>query len=165
MKKLLLTLALAFVAILAGNAAEKTVVLDLNSVSTSGKFSDNFMPSLFSAGGTTFTIVKESGNELEVEVNVPFEAEEPIQIKTVNYLEASLSYWDKDDNSIDLSPIPFDMTQAADLIKFLGTKHDENTSVKVFRFKGTIQKSEWEAYNKAESHFLNIMCVSFTVRP
>lgn len=162
MKKLLLALVVATMAIVTGNAAGNTVQLDLNSVSTSGKFSDNFSPSLFSAGGTTFTIVKENGNELEVEVNVPFEAEEPIQIKTVNYLEASLSYWDKDDNSFDLSPIPFDMTQAADLIKFLGTKHDENTSVKVFRFKGTIKKSEWEAYSKADSHFLNIMCVSFT---
>lgn len=162
MKKFLLTLVVAAMAIVTGNAAGKPIQLDLNSVSTSGKFSDNFSPSLFSAGGTTLTIVKENGNELEVEVNVPFEADEPIQIKTVNYLEASLSYWDKDDNSFDVSPIPFDMTQAPDLIKFLGTKHDENTSVKVFRFKGTIKKSEWEAYSKADSHFLNIMCVSFT---
>lgn len=162
MKKLLLTLIVAAMAIVTGNAADKTIQLDLNSVSTSGKFSDNFSPSLFSAGGTTFTIVKENGNELEVEVNVPLEADEPIQIKTVNYLEASLSYWDKDDNSFDVSPIPFDMTQAPDLIKFLGTKHDENTRVKAFRFKGTIKKTEWEAYSKADSHFLNIMCVSFT---
>lgn len=164
MKKTLFALFVAVMAIVIGNAAGKTVQLDLNSVSTSGKFSDNFMPSLFSAGGTTLTIVKENGDELEVEVNVPFEADEPIQIKTVNYLEASLSYWDKDDNSIDLNPVPFDMTQAADLIKFLGTKQDENTRVKVFRFKGTIKKAEWEAYNKADSHFLNIMCVSFTVK-
>lgn len=163
MKKVLLTLLVAVVAAVSGNAGTP-VKLKLNSVSTDGKYSDYFSPSIFSAGGTTLTIVKENGDELDVEVNVPIEAEEPVQIKTVNYMEVCLSYWDADDNSFDLSPIPFDMTQAADLIKFLGTKHDANTNTKVFRFKGTIKKSEWEAYSKAESHFLNIMCVSFTLQ-
>lgn len=164
MKRVILTLLVAMLVVVGSSAADKAVQLDLNSVSSDSRYSDNFSPSIFSAGGTTLSVIKENGEELEVEVNVPIEAEEPIQIKTVNYLEVCLSYWDADDKSFDLSPIPFDMTQADDLIKFLGTKQDANSNTKVFRFKGTIKKTEWEAYNKAESHFLNIMCVSFTLK-
>ncbi|MCQ2287690.1 MAG: hypothetical protein MJZ74_01145 [Muribaculaceae bacterium] len=163
MKKLMLTLALAFMAILAVNAAEKTVVLDLNSISMGGKYNSAFSPTF--AQDITLTVVKEMGDEMEVVVSVPFEQDEVINIKSVNYMEVLLSYWDKDGESFDLSPIPFDMSQAADLIKFAGTKNDENTRVKCFRFKGMITKAEWKAYNAAESHFLNVFNVSLTVRP
>lgn len=163
MKKTLFALVVAMMAAIAGNAAD-SFTLELCSASISGKFSDNISPSLFSPDGTKLTIVKDNGSEIDVVVSIPLEAGDPVQVKTINYMEAQFSYWDKDENSIDIDPIPFDMTQAGELISFLGTQQDENTRVKSFRFKGIIKKAQWEAFSKASSQFLNIMGTSFTLK-
>ena len=161
MKKLMLSLAVALMATIAGNAAGKTVELDLSSVSIID-YECGFSPTF--SGATTLTVIKEAGDEMEVELAVPMQQDDVVNVKNVNYLEASLSFWDKDENSVKLDPLPFDMSQVPELVKFLGTKADENNNVKMFKFKGTISKADWKAYNAAESHFLNVINVSITKR-
>ena len=175
MKKVLLILAVAamsFAAVSCGGkkagsgsaestesaAAEaKPVTVSLNSAGLAGVC--DFFTATCIGNDLVVTQLEKNGDNVVVELQVPIKIKEPGAMKSVT-MNAKLTYRDAQDKSVDLTPVPFDANENAELAKFIaeGKKDD----VKAFKFKGEIPAKDVEAFLAAKKHFLNLVDVNVT---